>query len=34
MEHDLYYVENCSFQLDIKIIMLTIIAIFKGKGAY
>ena len=34
IEHDLYYVENCSFHLDIKILILTIGAIFKGKGAY
>lgn len=34
IKHDLYYVENLSFQLDMKILFLTIIAIFKGNGAY
>ncbi len=34
IEHDLYYVENCSFQLDVLILIGTIVAIWKGKGAY
>ncbi|MGE6488916.1 sugar transferase [Paenisporosarcina sp. NPDC076898] len=34
IDHDLYYVNNCSFKLDMKIIMLTIVAIWRGKGAY
>lgn len=34
IEHDLYYVENCSFQLDLKILVLTVVAVFKCKGAY
>lgn len=31
---DLSYVENCSILLDIKILMNTIVLVFKGKGAY
>jgi lipopolysaccharide/colanic/teichoic acid biosynthesis glycosyltransferase len=34
IEHDLFYIEHCSFKLDLKIFILTIVAIFKGKGAY
>ena len=34
IEYDLYYIENWSFWLDIKILFLTIPALFKGKGAY
>lgn len=34
IDHDLYYVNNCSFKLDMKILMLTIVAIWRGKGAY
>ena len=29
-EYDVWYVENCSFPLDIKIFFLTIFKIFKG----
>lgn len=32
-EQDLYYIENYSFWLDIKIILMTIPAILRGKGA-
>ncbi|MBL7198442.1 MAG: sugar transferase [Candidatus Omnitrophica bacterium] len=31
---DLWYVNNWSFMLDLKILWLTIPAVFKGKGAY
>jgi lipopolysaccharide/colanic/teichoic acid biosynthesis glycosyltransferase len=34
IEHDLFYIKNCSFKLDLKIFILTIVAIWKGKGAY
>ena len=34
IEHDLYYIKNCSIKLDLKIFILTIVAIWKGKGAY
>jgi lipopolysaccharide/colanic/teichoic acid biosynthesis glycosyltransferase len=34
IEHDLFYIENCSFKLDMKIFILTFVAIYKGKGAY
>ena len=31
-EYDVYYVENCSFLLDLKIIFLTIKKVFKSEG--
>jgi undecaprenyl phosphate N,N'-diacetylbacillosamine 1-phosphate transferase len=31
-EYDVWYVDNCSFLLDLKIIWLTIIKIFKSEG--
>ena len=34
IEYDLYYIENWSLWLDIKILLLTIPALFKGEGAY
>ena len=34
LEHDLYYIKNWSFWLDLKIVFLTFFAILKGKGAY
>lgn len=34
IEHDLYYIHNCSFSLDMKILLLTFVAILRGKGAY
>ena len=34
IEHDLYYIENQSFRLDLKIIWLTIICVVIGRGAY
>lgn len=33
-KYDLYYIENWSLWFDIKIIILTFIAIFKGENAY
>ncbi|WP_336498134.1 sugar transferase [Psychrobacillus sp. FJAT-51614] len=32
--HDLYYVENYSFLLDLKIIIQTVVLVITGKGAY
>lgn len=34
MKFDLFYIENWSFGLDIKIILRTILVVFKGQGAY
>ena len=34
IEKDLWYLENLSFWLDLKIIFQTVVAIFCGKGAY
>jgi sugar transferase EpsL len=31
-ELDLYYVRNVSFKLDIKILMMTVIKVFKSEG--
>ncbi|WP_391123244.1 sugar transferase [Psychrobacillus sp. L3] len=31
---DMYYVQNCSFLLDIKIVIRTILIVITGKGAY
>lgn len=31
---DLYYVQNCSFLLDLKIVIRTILIVITGKGAY
>jgi len=31
-EYDLWYVENCSFKLDLKILFLTILKVFKREG--
>jgi lipopolysaccharide/colanic/teichoic acid biosynthesis glycosyltransferase len=31
-EYDVYYVDNISFLLDIKIILLTLVNVFRGKG--
>lgn len=33
-EHDLFYIENWSFWLDLKILFLTPASLFKSKGAY
>jgi len=33
VEHDIWYMENWSLMLDIKIIFMTIISIFKGEPA-
>ena len=32
LKQDFYYIENMSILLDIKIIFMTILIIFKGKG--
>ena len=32
LKHDFYYIENMSLLLDIKIIFLTVWAVFRGKG--
>ena len=32
LKHDFYYIENMSIMLDIKIILLTIFAVLRGKG--
>lgn len=34
VEHDLEYIQNWSFWLDIKIILMTIVVGFRGKNAY
>jgi lipopolysaccharide/colanic/teichoic acid biosynthesis glycosyltransferase len=34
MELDLYYLDNWSFWLDLKIILKTIPVVLSGKGAY
>ena len=33
IEYDLYYIDNCSFALDMKIIIKTIGLVIRGKGA-
>jgi lipopolysaccharide/colanic/teichoic acid biosynthesis glycosyltransferase len=33
-QFDVYYIENWSLWFDIKIILMTFIAIFKGENAY
>ena len=32
LKHDFYYIENMSIFLDIKILILTIVAVLRGKG--
>ena len=34
MKYDLFYIENWSFWLDLKIIFQTIVAVISGRGAY
>ena len=34
MKLDLFYIENWSFWLDIKILLRTIVVVFRGEGAY
>jgi exopolysaccharide biosynthesis polyprenyl glycosylphosphotransferase len=34
VEMDIFYIENMSFWLDLKILLLTIPAVMKGEGAY
>jgi putative colanic acid biosynthesis UDP-glucose lipid carrier transferase len=34
IEHDLYYIENWSLFLDIKIVFMTILNGFKNRNAY
>lgn len=33
-KNDVYYAENISFVLDIKIVIMTIVSVFKGKNIY
>ena len=34
IELDLFYIQNCSFRLDLKILLETISVVLRGKGAY
>ncbi|QQS11980.1 MAG: undecaprenyl-phosphate glucose phosphotransferase [Rhodospirillales bacterium] len=34
VDHDLYYIENWSLYFDIKIVLLTVVAVLRGKNAY
>jgi lipopolysaccharide/colanic/teichoic acid biosynthesis glycosyltransferase len=34
VEHDLYYIENWSFSLDLKILLMTVFAVVKSENAY
>jgi exopolysaccharide biosynthesis polyprenyl glycosylphosphotransferase len=34
MEEDLYYIRNWSVWLDVRILLMTVIAVVRGKGAY
>ena len=34
IEHDLYYIQNWSFWFDVKILIMTIEEVFRGKNAY
>jgi lipopolysaccharide/colanic/teichoic acid biosynthesis glycosyltransferase len=34
VEHDLYYIENWSLALDLKILLLTVSNVLGGKNAY
>ena len=34
VEHDLYYIENWSIGLDLKILLMTIFVVLKGDNAY
>jgi lipopolysaccharide/colanic/teichoic acid biosynthesis glycosyltransferase len=33
-EDDLYYIQNYSFWLDLRILVKTVVAVFRGHGAY
>jgi lipopolysaccharide/colanic/teichoic acid biosynthesis glycosyltransferase len=33
-DDDLYYIQNYSFWLDLRILMKTIVVVFRGHGAY
>jgi Undecaprenyl-phosphate glucose phosphotransferase len=34
VDHDLYYIENWSLLLDIKIVLMTVITVLRGRNAY
>ena len=34
VEYDLFYVENWSLTLDIKILLMTVVAVFRAENAY
>lgn len=34
IEHDLYYIENWTFSMDMKIILMTVLGVFTDKNAY
>jgi Undecaprenyl-phosphate glucose phosphotransferase len=34
VDHDLYYIENWSLLLDIKIVLMTVLTVLRGKNAY
>jgi lipopolysaccharide/colanic/teichoic acid biosynthesis glycosyltransferase len=34
IKHDLYYIENWSIGLDLKILMRTVLEVFKSRAAY
>jgi lipopolysaccharide/colanic/teichoic acid biosynthesis glycosyltransferase len=34
VEHDLFYIENCSLAFDMRILLLTLLRGFVGRNAY